>query len=88
MSRSRTTFHASTRKGISVGVRSREAIRERLQESNDLVLLLIRQAELTGRHVDIVLDLGHGPAVDSFGRSCRAVSGSDLKSNAFTSRVL
>ncbi len=70
---SRTTAHASTRKGIPVLVRSREAIRERLQEGHDLVLFLIRQTELAGGHVEVILDLIHGPAVYFFRRSCRAV---------------
>src|SRR5258707_3336142 len=74
---SRTTAHASPRKGIPVGVRSRETIRECLQEGHDLVLLLIRQAKITRGHVEIVLDLVHGPAVYFFGLSCRAVSGRD-----------
>src|SRR6266478_6468852 len=47
------------------------------EESNDLVFLLIRQAEIAGRHVDIVLDLGGRPAVYFFRCSCRAMSGSD-----------
>src|ERR1700682_3414529 len=45
LSRSRTTGHASTRKGIAVGIRSRETVRECLQECHDVVLFLIRQAE-------------------------------------------
>jgi hypothetical protein len=77
LGRRRTTGHALTRKGIDIRVRSREAIRQCLQEGNDLVLLLIRQAEFTRRPVNIVRNLGHGPAVHFFGRSCRAVSGSD-----------
>jgi hypothetical protein len=49
-----------------------------LQESRDQVLLVIRQAEITDRHVDVVRDLGHGPAVHLFRRSLRAVSGRDV----------
>src|SRR5438132_12384708 len=79
LSLSRTAGHTSPRKGIPVGVRSRESIRECSQKCNDLVLLQIRQAEFTGRHVEIVLDLGHRPAVDFFGCSCRAVSGSNIE---------
>src|SRR5260370_14514885 len=75
--RCRVTGHASTRKGIDVGVRSRKSVRECLKEGNDLVLLPIGQAEITGGHVDIVLDLGHRPAGNFLGRSGRAVSGSD-----------
>src|SRR5258708_583889 len=69
------TGHTRTRKGIDVGVRCCESVSECLQEGNDLVLLLIRQAEIAGRHVKILLDLGHWPAVYFFGRSWRAVSG-------------
>src|SRR5260370_41050323 len=47
---SRTTFHASTRIGIPVLVRSRVAIGECLQEGYDLILLLISQSELAGGH--------------------------------------
>src|SRR5260370_18595002 len=75
----RVTGHARTRKGIDVGVRSCESVRECLQEANDLVLLLIGQAEIAGRHVKILPDLGHRPAVHFFDRPCRAVSGSDRK---------
>src|SRR5260370_3273945 len=75
--RCRVTGHARTRKGIDVGVRSRKSVRECLKEGNDLVLLLISQAEITGGHVDIVLDLGHRPAGHFLDRSGRAVSGSD-----------
>src|SRR5260370_42203327 len=67
--RCRVTGHARTRKGIDVGVRSCESVRECLQEANDLVLLLIRQAQIAGLHVKILLDLGHGPAVYFFDRS-------------------
>src|SRR3989442_14384984 len=47
----RTGFpnHERTRKGIDVGERCCETIREGLQEGHDLGLLLIRQGELTGR---------------------------------------
>ncbi len=79
LSFSRTAGHARPRKGIPVGVRSRETICQCLQKCNDLVLLLIRQAELTNRHVDGARHLGPRPAVDFFGRSCRAMSGSDVK---------
>src|SRR5882762_5985382 len=68
-----TTRHALTRERIPVGIRFCEPVREGLQEGDDLVLLLIRQAEITGRHVDIVLHLGHRPAVHFFGRAWRAV---------------
>src|SRR6267378_1471252 len=71
--RRRVTGHASTRKGIAVGVRGRETIREGLQEGHDLVLLLVRQGEITGRHVEIVRHLGHWPAVHFLGCARRAV---------------
>src|SRR6266849_9471483 len=79
LSLSRATGLATTRKGIPVGVRSRETIRECLQKCHDLVLLLIRQSEIACRHVDVVRHLGHRPAVYFFGRSCRAMSGSDIE---------
>ena len=75
--RYRVTGHARTCKDIDVGVRSRKSVREGLKERNDLVLLLITQAEITGGHVDIVLNFGHRPAGHFFDRSGRAVSGSD-----------
>src|SRR4029077_692685 len=75
----RTAGHASTRKGIDVGKRCCETVRECLHEDHEQVLLPIRQAEITDRHVEVVRDLGHGPAVYFFSRSCRAVSGSDVK---------
>ena len=77
MGRSRAAGHASTREGIDVGIRCSEAIRERLQEGNELVLLRIGQTEPSGRHVYIVRDLGHRPAVDLLDCSRRAMSGSD-----------
>ncbi|MEA2542189.1 MAG: hypothetical protein QOH35_3555, partial [Acidobacteriaceae bacterium] len=78
--RCRVTGRASTRIGIAVGVRGRETIREGLQERNDLVLLLIRQAEHPSRHVDGRggRDLGRGPAAHFLNRSRRAVSGGDI----------
>ena len=75
--RDRVTGHARTCKDIDVGVRSRKSVRECLKERNDLVLLLITQAEITGGHVDIVLNFGHRPAGHFFDRSGRAMSGSD-----------
>src|SRR6266404_7162310 len=54
LARSRSTHHASARKCINVRVGSGETIRECLQEDYDLVLLLIRQAEIPGGHIDIV----------------------------------
>src|SRR6202011_1752878 len=43
----------------------------------ELVLILIRQAEVTNRHVDVVRDLGRWPAVHLLSLSCWAVPGSD-----------
>src|SRR6202158_2500619 len=42
LGRSRTARHALTRKGLDVGVRCYETVRECLHEGNDLVLLRIR----------------------------------------------
>src|SRR6266478_522435 len=72
LGRSRTTGHASTRKGIPVGERSRETIGERLQERDNLVFFCIGQIEITNCHVDIVRHLGPRPAVYFFGCSWRA----------------
>ena len=55
-------------------VRPGEAIRERLQENDDLVLLRIRQMEITERHVNVRRDLGRRPAVYLLHSSCRAAS--------------
>src|SRR5882724_9789469 len=71
LDRCQTSGHALTRKGIDVGVRCCETVREGLQEGHDQILLLIRQAEITDRHVNVVWDLGHGPAVHLFSRSRR-----------------
>src|SRR5438105_3556730 len=79
LGRSRTTGHASTRKGIPVGVRSRETIGERLHERDNLDFFLIGQIEITNCHVDIVRHLGPRPAVYFFGCSWRAVSGSNVE---------
>ena len=67
------TCHAPPRVDILVRVRSRVTIRECLKESNDLVFFLIRQMEVTSRHVHIVFDLRQRPAVHPFGCSGRAV---------------
>src|SRR4029077_20180803 len=72
--RCRVTGHASTCKLIAVGIRSCNSVRKCLEEGNDLVLLLIGQTEITGCHIDIVLDFGHWPAIYLFDSSCRAVS--------------
>src|SRR3981081_3502325 len=78
--RRRTTGHERTRKGVDVGKRCCETVREGSQEDHDHVLLAIRQAELPNRHVEVVWGhLGPGPAVYFFSRSCRAVSRRDVK---------
>ncbi len=75
--------HAATSKGVDVGVGTHarvrwvEAVIQCLHDDHELVLLLIRQAEITDRHVDVVRDFGHWPAIYLFGRPLRAVSGSD-----------
>jgi hypothetical protein len=78
----RTACHTPTRKGIPVGVRCCETVRERLHEGHNQILLVIRQAEIADRHVDIVRDLWHRPAVHFFCRSLGAVSRRDVVSNA------
>src|SRR5467141_5098763 len=70
---------ANACKGVDVGVRSCEAVGERLEERNDLVLLRIAQPKHTNRHVDIVWDFRHRPTVYFFGLSCRAVPRSDVE---------
>jgi hypothetical protein len=40
---------------------------------------MIRQAEVTGRGVDVLRDFRHRPAVDFFGRAEWAMTGSDLE---------
>ncbi len=52
-----------------------------MQERDNLVFFLIGQAEITGGHIEIVPDLGPGPAVYFFDRSIRAVSGSNVERN-------
>src|SRR5439155_27185555 len=81
LSFSRTAGHARPGVGIPVGVRSRKTIRECSQKCNDLVLLLIRQAEFARGHVDgaRARHLRPRPAVDFFGLSCRAVSRGDIE---------
>src|SRR5712692_2489449 len=79
--------HANAGKGVDVGVRSREAVGERLEERNDLVLLRIAQAQLTNRHVKVVGNLGHRPAVYFFGFSCRAVPRS-YREGVYVARII
>src|SRR5206468_12252524 len=89
LGRSRTAGHASSRKGITELVRSRETIGECLQERDNRVFFLIGQAEITGGHIDIVRHLGHRPAVYFFGRSIRAMSGSNVvRKPRFVARVV
>jgi len=52
LGRSRTTRHGLTGKGVPVRVRCLIAVRQGFQEGHDLVLLLIGQAEIAGRHAD------------------------------------
>src|SRR6202040_1535981 len=80
--------HTSTRKGVAVGIGRGETIAECFQESNDLVLLRIRQAEHTGRAVAIVRDLFHRPAGHPLDGSFRAVSGSDVLDKAGVTRLV
>src|SRR5215469_9255665 len=74
----RTTGHATTRKSIPIGVRSRVAVGECLQEGYDLILFLVGQSQITGCHVNVVRNLWHRPAVYFLGRSCWAMPGSDV----------
>ena len=69
--------HASSCIGTDVRVRRSVAVGESLEKRDDLILLLIRQTEHTGCHIDIRRDLGHGPAIHLFHRSCRALPGLD-----------
>jgi hypothetical protein len=78
LGRCRSACHTPTRKGIPVGVRCCETVRERLHEGHNQILLVIRQVEIADRHVDIVRDLWHGPAVHFFCRSLGAVSRRDV----------
>ena len=55
-------------------IRPGEAIRERLQENDDLVLLRTRQVEIADCHVDVRRNLGRRPAVYFLRSSCRAAS--------------
>ena len=48
-----------------------------MQKCNDVILLFIREAKISAGHVDVVLYFRHRPAVNFFGRSFRAMSGSD-----------
>ena len=48
--------------------------REGAEEDDDLVFFVVRQAEVPGRHVDIVLDFRLGPAGHLFDGSRRAMS--------------
>src|SRR5207245_2259809 len=61
-----------------VWIGSCEPIGECFHECDDLILLGIRQSEVTDRHVLILRDLGCRPAVYFFNCSSRAVSGLDL----------
>ena len=69
------------RPGVGVGVRerSRETVGQRLQESDDLVFLLIAQPKLADGHVFCGWHLRHWPAIDFLGRSLRTVSRRDVE---------
>src|SRR5438093_11780880 len=73
LGRRRAPHHARAREGVPVGIRFREAVRGGLQEGDDLVLFQVRHGEITGRHVEIVPDLGHWPAGHFFDCAWRAV---------------
>jgi hypothetical protein len=79
LGRCRPAGHALTRESVDVRVRRCETIRERLQEGDDLVLLLIGQTEAAGCHVDVVRNLGHRPAIHFFRFSFRTVPRRDLE---------
>src|SRR5580700_4086897 len=67
--------HTRARISVDVRVRSSETVVERLQESDNLVLLRIRQVELTDRHVLVLRHLRGRPASYPLDGPCRAVSG-------------
>jgi hypothetical protein len=46
-----------------------------LQEDYDLSFLFIGQTKITERPIDVLRDLGLGPAINFLSSSCRAVSG-------------
>src|ERR1700730_11021487 len=73
----RVARHTSAGKGITVRVGRRETVGECFQEGDDLVLLLIGQAEHPRRCVEIVRHFFHRPAGYFLDRSFRAVSRSD-----------
>src|SRR3981081_446997 len=83
LSLGRTPLHASPRKGIPIGIGPREPISESLEEGNNLVLLFIGQAELAGRHVEVVLDLGLRPAGNLLDSSGGAVPRGHRKGDPF-----
>src|SRR5579862_8518954 len=66
--------HASSSVGVHVWERRGVAVIECFQECDDLILLLVRQAEIAGRHVNVRRDLGRWPAGYLFDGSCRALS--------------
>ena len=72
--RCRIAAHASARKSVTVRIRSCKSVGECFEERNDQVLLVIRQTEIAGGHVYIVLNLGQRPASNSLDSSRRAVS--------------
>src|SRR5713226_5136339 len=54
LSRCRAAGHALAGKRIAVGVRCRVSVAESFEKGHDLVLLMISQAEVTERHIDVV----------------------------------
>ncbi len=50
-----------------------------MKEGDELVLLRIAQPKHAHRHVEIVFDLGLGPAGHLLNRPCWAVAGSDIE---------
>src|SRR4051812_2946261 len=85
---------ALTGKGIDVlvGTDGRvvgiETVRQRLHEGHDQVFLLIRQLEITRRHIDVVRHLRLRPATNSFDGTRRAVSRRDGKLQSNRKRVV
>ena len=74
-----TAGQAGAEIDVAVGVWCGEAIAERLQEGNHLVLLLIRQAEVPNCHVEVVWNFGLRPTGHLLDRPWRAVSGGDVE---------
>src|ERR1700747_1597694 len=80
--------HTAAGESITVRVRRRVTVGECFQKRDDLVFLLIRQAEHSRCCVEIVRDFFHRPAGHPLNRSGRAVSGSDLVGITGVARVV